>query len=126
MVAPKAWLYNRIKATAYGYLETTCTIKRKQHVTEESGARQETLVIVATDVPCRMIRIGARYDEKMDDVQGQQALGDNLRISIKSDVTIDVDYVIVLEGTDWHVIRLEEPLTNDVWHTAVVGRLRRG
>ena len=99
---------------------------RKQHVKLDGAAREELLVIVETGVPCRMVRIGARYDEHMEDVQGQQALADNFRISVKPDQTIDVDYVFVLDGINWHIVRLETTQTQKVWNTAVVGNLRRG
>ncbi len=123
---PNAWILNQVKTIADDFLTDTCLIMRKQHVKLAGAARRETLVIVATGAPCRMVRIGARYDTNVDTVQGQQVLGDSFRISVKPTQTIDVDYVFELDSVEWHVVRLEVTQTQKVWNTAVVGRLRRG
>lgn len=124
MSAVRSRLLSRVQTRLETFLGTdTCTISREGDSSDSTGAPTYVPVIVASNVPCRLIE-GKSDTENIGD---QESLSDWYRLIVPIGTELGVDYQITLsDGAIYQVIELVTQRTEKMDLQALVKRGNRG
>jgi hypothetical protein len=117
---------NRLRGYVRGqvarFLTETCTIEREAVVTGVFGEPVHAWEVVGTNVACRLIRAGQFYTSASAVSGTQETLPAAYKLIVANTIALDVDYRVTISGLVYAVLRLETELTDEGFHTALVGR----
>jgi head-tail adaptor len=106
-------------------LTDSCTIERE---TSGVGAMGEDLhenEVVASNVPCRLIRAGLKSTGSSNIVGGRESLLDRFRLILPVGTDVSADYrVRMADETIYQVVDVEAALTDATFVAAVIMRVR--
>lgn len=106
-------------------LTDICTIERETTGTGDMGQELHENEVVATDVPCRLIRAGTRTTGSSNNAGGRESLTDRFRLILPVGTVISTDYrVRMADETIYQVVDVEAALTDGAFVAAVVTRAR--
>lgn len=113
-----------IRATVNRYLTETCTLIRED--TGSGAAGQETIVrtTVGEDVPCRIISGGQSNTSASDLMAAREMLTDLYTLIVGQGVTLDVNYLVIVNDITYSIVRLETAWTDEPFRKAIVTRKR--
>lgn len=114
-----------IRGSAYRWLKDLCTIERDVETLDELGSPVSGRVIVAENVPCRLIKNGSTSSSAAQIIGSAETLRETYKIAIPANyVDLDVDYHITVNGITYDVVTLETALTDEVFTQAIITRHR--
>jgi hypothetical protein len=126
------FLKGRLRGQARRFmLNETCLIEQNVPTYADSGAVTETWVSVASNVPCRVIRVGG-VGQSAGVIAQQETLKDVYRVVVPAkDATtytwdLKADQRITVDGAAYSVIGIEDALTDDLYRQAIVAKERIG
>lgn len=106
-------------------LTDTCTLKRETGATGLMGEPLHTLELVASGVPCRVIRAKTPSDSSQQAVGSQASVVERYRLICPVGTGFTVDDVVTLsDGSVYRVVSVEDKLTDGVQSSAVITRVR--
>jgi hypothetical protein len=106
-------------------LTDSCTIERQTTAEGEMGQDLYEFEVLAADVPCRLIRAGARTTGSNNDAGGREATTDRYRLILPVGTEISMDHrVVMADGDTYEVVDVEASLTDAAFVAAVVSRVR--
>lgn len=124
-----SFLLGRLQTTASQWLNETCTIEVQDFITNEIKSQVKAWIVVADDVPCRVIQATSRSSSSEAALVGkQESLAELYRIALppKGSATytwdLTVNQRITVNGHAYHVIAVEQELTDNVFRSALVTR----
>lgn len=110
----------QIRARARQWLHQRCRIEREQQAISEYGEPVVTWVLVADDVPCRLVQAGSRTTSQVSEVGSAEGLAQAYRLAVTADVALENDMRVVLEGQTYYVVGIEQMLTDEVFRHGIV------
>ena len=127
-----SWLLSSIRASGVDFLNETCRIDVQDYVTDEFKSEVKAWTIVAESVPCRVIQATSRSSSSEAALVGkQESLRELYRIALPpKDATYAWDLTVnqrITLGTVpnqhvYHVVAVEQELTDDVFRHALLTR----
>lgn len=103
----------------------TCTIERETGTTGTMGEPLHTVEVIATAVPCRVIRSKTPSLGTTEVVGSQEAMVDTYRLICPVGTSFRVDDRVTLsDGSVWQVASMEDKLTDAAFVGAVITRVR--
>lgn len=113
-------------ATVMRTLTARCTIKRELAETDIYGAESGRTEIVASNLPCRLIRPGgSRSEGAVQDVGAIETMPETYRLIVPDTVTMEANELVELGGRTYRVVRATDGWTDEMFRAYVVV-LRRG
>jgi hypothetical protein len=113
-----------VRRTAERTLTDVCTIEKLTGSRGTMGEPLDDWVLVAEDVPCRIITAGTQSTSKAEAVGGQEALKDLHECIVPVGTSIDVDHRVITGGVTYEVVALETALTDAAFVKVLVSRAR--
>ena len=113
-----------IRNTTALFLSESCTIEREGDAIGVYGDRSSAWVVTASDVDCRLIQIGQRTGSAVSEAAAAETMQDEYQLIVARSVSLDVDYRVTVGGVVYYVVRLEDSLTDEAFHSAIVQRRR--
>lgn len=113
-----------MRAMAESLMTDTCTIEVRADAVSDLGAVTNTWTLVASDVACRTITIGSRWQEMAAAVADRRALKDSYRLVCPAGTALAPDQRITLDsdGSQWLVTDLVTRRTDETDTQAVITR----
>lgn len=108
-------------------LTDRCTIYALAQVQDEYGAADEEPSIVASNVPCRVVRASrptGKSGSAIRDVAAQETMVEMYELFVPNDTALDVDQEIEVGGVRYEVVRIEVALTDRFFKLAQIVRRR--
>jgi hypothetical protein len=115
-----------MRAQVMRTLTARCSIKREVLETDRYGAPTARLVLVAGDVPCRLMRPGgSRSEGAAQTVGAQETMPESYRLVVPDTVEMQADELVELDGRAYRVVRAVDGWTDELFRAYVVV-MRRG
>lgn len=115
-----------VRRNVSAMLTERCTIERERGATDDMGAPLHDWTVVASDVPCRVIRAGQQRNNTTTQIVGsQEALVETFRLicPVGTPFTTD-DRVRMADGLVYQVVALDDRLTDQAFVAAIIMRGR--
>jgi hypothetical protein len=116
-------LQNRLRRTADKYLNETCDIARVDWVQGRVGMR-EAVMIVASDVACRVINDTRTQGQGYQQVGEHQANVDAYRVILPAGTAVNEEDQITVGTRVYRVIAVLDDLSNEIQISCRVRRVR--
>ena len=114
-----------VRARTEAMLTETCTLMRESGAEGLMGEPTHGLVLVASNVSCRVIRVGQRFTANTGAVGAQEALVEMYRLICPVGTAFDTDDVVEMsDGRRFQVVDVEDGLTDEAFAGAVITRVR--
>lgn len=114
-----------VKRNVDGMLTETCTIQRESAGRGTMGETVHVWDTVAVDVACRLIRAGQGASKAIAEAVGtQEILVDEYRLITPAGTPLNTDYRVVVGGKTYQVMKVDDDLTDEVFVSAVMIRVR--
>lgn len=121
-----SFVRKKMRAQLMKTLTDRCTIKREVQETDIYGAESGRMDVVASDVPCRLIRVGgSRSEGAIQQVGAIETMPESYRLIVPDTVTMAANELAELGGRTYKVVRATDEWTDEVFRAYVVV-LRRG
>lgn len=114
----------QIRANAARWLKDTCTISRDTGTLDELGSPVSGSTIIATNVPCRIIKSKTISSSTAAIIGGAETLREIYKIAIPTTYQLDIDYQIASGGVTYDVVNIEAALTDGIFTQAIITRHR--
>ena len=114
----------QIRTSAARWLKDVCTISHDTGTLDELGSVVSGSTIVATNVPCRIIKSKTTSSSTAAIIGGAETLREIYKIAIPTTYQLDVDYQITSGGVTYDVVNIEAALTDGIFTTAIITRHR--
>lgn len=115
-----------MRATVMRTLTARCTIYQELLETDLYGAPTARQVVVASNVPCRIIRVGgSRSEGAVQEVAAQETMPESYRIIVPDTTEMHTDETVVVGGDTYRVVRAVDDWTDELFRAYVVVK-RRG
>lgn len=108
-------------------LTETCTLQRESGATGTMGEPlHDDWLIVAADVPCRVIRVGEQQRRtSVQQVGAQESMVERYRLICPVGTAFDVDdRVVMSDGRIFQVADVQDGLTDEAYCSALITRVR--
>lgn len=105
-------------------LTDVCTIKRQTGATGTMGEPLNQLELIASDVPCRVIRAKTPNANSQAVIGSQKAQVERYRLICPVDTAFRVDDVVSVGSDVYQVVDVEDKLTDGAFAGAVITRVR--
>jgi hypothetical protein len=105
-------------------LTDVCTIKRQTGATGTMGEPLNQLELIASDVPCRVIRAKTPNANSQAVIGSQKAQVERYRLICPVDTAFRVDDVVIVGSDVYQVVDVEDKLTDGAFAGAVITRVR--
>lgn len=105
-------------------LTDTCEIQSKVEVNDSYGSTSKQWTVRLTDQPCRVISVGGRGRNSLDEIGAQEAMVESVRLVLPHDVAIHQDERVVVGGHTYAVTGVRDSYTNRVDTQAILSRVR--
>jgi len=115
-----------VRRNVSAMLTERCTIERESGATDDMGAPLHDWTVVASDVPCRVIRAGQQRNNTTTQIVGsQEALVETFRLicPVATPFKTD-DRVRLADGTVYQVVALDDQLSDQAFVAAIIMRGR--
>ena len=109
-----------IKRQVTQQLTQRCTIATEDKTTDEYGSPTLAVTVVATNVPCRLIR-GDKPTIK--DLALQEKSRDTYRLIVAVGTLLATGQRVTIDGAEYEILGLRQSMADDVFHEALIGRL---
>ena len=119
-------ILNSIKRRTAQFLTETCTLSQEEETTGKYGARTHSFVVVAEDVPCRVITVGSRYSGQIRQEGQQEAMKDVYRLVCPVGTQLTVDMRVEVNGLTYKIINVLTARTDATDAIAVITRVNDG
>lgn len=118
----------RIEQAVSSFLTDTCDIRREVPATGVMGEPLNTLATIYEDVPCRVIRAGTRNDSAYMEVGASESLVETFRIICPARTEFKINDVIIMtsDGATYQVVDVIDRMTDEVFVSTIVKRVRNG
>lgn len=113
-----------MRALAESLMTDTCIIETRADATSELGAVTNTWTTVASDVACRVITMGSRWQDMAMAAADRRALKDSYRLVCPAGTALAPDQRITLnsDGSQWLITDLVTRRTDETDTQAVITR----
>lgn len=118
------FIHSQILASARKWLKDTCTITYQKPITDKYGAQTKQPVMVAQDVPCRVIEAGGQRGSAIEQAANQETLVEEYRLAVPIDTALDVDQEVAVGSAVYQIVRLDTSMTDKVFRHAIMVRRR--
>lgn len=116
---------NIVRRNVNEMLTDTCTISEESGATGTMGEPLPNLVVVASGVPCRVIRAKIPNSSSQQVVGSQESMVEVYRWIGPVGTALAVDQVVTLsDGSVYQIVNVEDKLTDSAFAGAVVTRVR--
>jgi hypothetical protein len=105
-------------------LTDTCTIEQQTGITGLMGEPLDSWEVIASDVPCRVIRAKVPNASSQTVVGSQEAMVELYRLECPYQTVFAVDNRVTVNGAVYQVVQVEDKLTDSAFAGAVVTRVR--
>lgn len=107
-------------------LTDTCSLYQESGATGTMGEPLHTLELVASGVPCRVIRARTRGENGVSVVGSQEAMVERYRLECSHDTSLSLNMVAQLDsdGSRWQIVDIEDKLTDSAFAGAAITRVR--
>lgn len=114
-----------IRRRVNSYLDDTCRIERESGSPGLMGERLRDLLLVASNVSCRVIRLTKRTNTAAQEVGGQEALVERYRLILPVGTAFAVDDRVVMSNGDvYQVVDVEDHMSDGAFVGAMLTRVR--
>ena len=119
-------ILNSIKRRTSGFLNDTCTLSQEEETVGELGERVHDFVVVAEDVPCRVITVGNRYSGQIQQEGQQEAMKDVYRLVCPVGTTLTADMRVEVGSLTYKITSVLTDRTDATDAIAVITRVNDG
>ncbi len=115
----------KVQQNVNAMLTDRCTLSRKSDATGLRGEPLNATEIIASNVPCRVIRSKVPSDNAQQVIGSQKSMVERYRLICPVGTAFVVDDVVTLaDGSVYNVVNVEDQLTDSVQASAVITRVR--
>jgi len=112
-------MIRRVTETSFS---DTCLIERESNAVGTYGEPTHQWEVTAADKPCRLISVGARRGSGIAEAGAAESLEYEYRLIVAQDVTLAVDMRVTIAALVYNVVRIEDALTDEAYHSAILQR----
>jgi len=114
-----------VRRNVSAMLTERCTIERESGATDDMGAPLHDWTVVASDVPCRVIRAGQRNNNSTEIIGSQEALVEMYRLicPVATPFKTD-DRVRMADGAVYQIVAMDDRMTDQAFVSAIITRGR--
>lgn len=114
-----------VRRNVNAMLTDLCSIERESGATDDMGAPLHDWTVVASDVPCRVIRAGQRNNSSTEIIGSQETLVEMYRLICPVGTPFTTDDRVRMAGDAvFHIVALEDRLTDLPFVSAIITRGR--
>lgn len=122
MAAVSPQIVAMIRRETANFLTQRAQFQRETTARGEYGEPLHTWEVVASNVPCRLIRLGRRNESGIEEAGGAETMKAEYRLSVPTTTPLAADMRVVVDGLTYGVVRIETQLTDEAFHAAIVNR----
>lgn len=117
------WISAGLRSTTEAFLTERCTVYAETQTIDEYGAPDPQLLVVASHVPCRVIKAGTPNTSAIRSEAGQQeTMPHEYRLAVQRETALAVDQVVEVGGEQYRIVRIETALTERFFRSAIIVR----
>ena len=115
---------NALRNQAARFLTDRCHIEKQANVKGKMGDSKAAWQRVGSNLPCRLIKVGASQQSAILISTGQERMDEAYKIILPSGTDIGSDYRLLIAGQEYAVVRVETALTDEFFTEVLAIRKR--